>query len=161
MNIFLTLILIALVVTLFNISSQRKKAGRKPPHRAADAGKLHKEKSPAQSHAKIQGGESQRKAFLESYPVLKEVAETRDITFEAFEEQRIVKELLKELSSTSKDSEEWTAKMSVLRENVEHHVEEEEGEMFKKARKVLTNEEAEELGARMEAAKKKLSATAG
>ena len=93
--------------------------------------------------------------------MLKEVAETRDITFEAFEEQRIVKKLLKELSSTSKDSEEWTAKMSVLRENVEHHVEEKEGEMFKKARKVLTNEEAEELGARMEAAKKKLSATVG
>lgn len=94
------------------------------------------------------------------YPVLKEAAETRDITFEAFEEHRIVKELLKELNSTPKDSEEWTAKLTVLKENVEHHVEEEEGEMFKKARKVLTDEEAEELGTRMEAAKKKLSATA-
>jgi iron-sulfur cluster repair protein YtfE (RIC family) len=92
------------------------------------------------------------------YPVLKEVAGTRDVTFEAFEEHRVVKELLKELSSTSKGSEEWTAKMNVLRENVEHHVEEEEGEMFEKARRVLTNEEAEELGVRMEAAKKKLSA---
>jgi len=71
-----------------------------------------------------------------------------------------VKELLKELASTPKDTEEWTAKLTVLKENVEHHVEEEEGEMFKKARKVLTDEEAEELGSRMEAAKKKLSATA-
>jgi len=94
------------------------------------------------------------------YPVLKKAAETRDITFEAFEEHRVVKELLKELTSTPKDSEVWTAKLTVLKENVEHHVEEEEGEMFKKARKVLTDEEAEELGARMEAAKKKLSATA-
>ncbi|MEK6322277.1 MAG: hemerythrin domain-containing protein [Acidobacteriota bacterium] len=94
------------------------------------------------------------------YPVLKEAAETRDITFEAFEEHRVVKELLKELGSTPKDTEEWTAKLTVLQENVGHHVEEEEGEMFKKARKVLTNEEAEELGARMDAAKKKLSATA-
>lgn len=63
-------------------------------------------------------------------------------------------------STSPKDSEEWTAKLTVLKENVEHHVEEEEGEMFKKARKVLTNEQAEELGARMEAAKTKLSAAA-
>ena len=94
------------------------------------------------------------------YPVLKEAAETRDVTFEAFEEHRVVKELLKELSTTPKDSEEWTAKLTVLKENVEHHVEEEEGEMFKKARKVLTDKQAEEIGARMEAAKKKLSASA-
>jgi HD-like signal output (HDOD) protein len=75
-NIFLILILIALVVTLFNISSQRRKAGTKPPHHVADAGKRHKEKSPATSHAKTQGGEAQRKAFLESYPALKEVPYT-------------------------------------------------------------------------------------
>lgn len=94
------------------------------------------------------------------YPFLKEAAETRDITFEAFEEHHVIKELLKELSTSPKDSEEWTAKLTVLKENVEHHVEEEESEMFKKARKVLTNEQAEELGARMEAAKTKLSAAA-
>lgn len=94
------------------------------------------------------------------YPALKEAAETRDITFEAFEEHRIVKELLKELSTTPKDSEEWTAKLTVLKENVEHHVEEEEGEMFKKARKVLTDQQAEDLGARIEAAKTKLAASA-
>jgi hypothetical protein len=39
-------------------------------------------------------------------------------------------------------------------------VEEEEDEMFKKARKVLSDEQAEDLGAKMEAAKQKLSATA-
>lgn len=94
------------------------------------------------------------------YPALKQEAETRDITLEAYEEHNVVKELLKELGSTPKDSEEWTAKLTVLKENVEHHVEEEEGEMFKKARKVLTDEQAEELGAKMEAAKKKLAASA-
>jgi hemerythrin-like domain-containing protein len=41
----------------------------------------------------------------------------------------------------------------VLKENVEHHVEEEEGEMFPKARKVLSEEDAETLGTRMEKAK--------
>lgn len=75
-NIFLILVLIALVVILFNISSKRKKADGKPPHRAADAAKLHKEKSPAQSHPKIQEDESQSKVIVESYPALKEVPYT-------------------------------------------------------------------------------------
>ena len=94
------------------------------------------------------------------YPALEDSKETRDITLEAYEEHSLVKQLLSELEAAPKDTEEWTAKFTVLKENIEHHVEEEEGEMFKKARKVLTDEEAEELGSRMEAAKKKLSATA-
>lgn len=93
------------------------------------------------------------------YPVLEEHEETRDITLEGIEEHRIVKELLAELDAMAKDDEVWTAKMTVLKENVEHHVEEEEGEMFPKARKALTEEEIETLGTRMEAAKKKQKAT--
>ena len=73
---------------------------------------------------------------------------------EAFEEHRVVKRLLSELESMPKTDERWGAKLKVLQENVEHHVEEEEGEMFKSARKVLSQEQIEELGARMEAAKR-------
>ena len=87
------------------------------------------------------------------YPVLEKADESRDITLEAFEEHRLVKQLLNELAAEAKDDEKWTAKFTVLKENVEHHVEEEEGEMFKKARKVLSKEEIEELGTRMEKAK--------
>ena len=92
------------------------------------------------------------------YPALEKHEETRDITLEGIEEHRIVKELLAELDSMSKDDEVWTAKMAVLKENVEHHVEEEEGEMFSKARTALTEEEIESLGTRMEAAKRKQKA---
>jgi len=87
------------------------------------------------------------------YPALEEADETRDITLEAYEEHRLVKQLLSELESMSKDSEEWTAKFSVLKENVEHHVEEEEGELFPKAKKALSKEDQETLGTRMEKAK--------
>ncbi len=87
------------------------------------------------------------------YPTLKEAEETRDITLEAYEEHAIVKQLLAELEALPKDKEEWGAKLKVLQENVEHHVEEEEGEMFQGARKVLSKEQIEQLGARMEAAK--------
>jgi iron-sulfur cluster repair protein YtfE (RIC family) len=88
------------------------------------------------------------------YPVLKEAEETHDITLEAYEEHNVVKTLLAELEALPKDDETWEAKLTVLKENVEHHVEEEEGEMFKKARKVLSSEQIEALGARLEAAKK-------
>lgn len=87
------------------------------------------------------------------YPVLKEAQETEDITLEAYEEHNVVKQLLAELDELSKDDETWGAKLTVLKENVEHHVEEEEGEMFKKARKVLSQEQIEEIGTKLEAAK--------
>ncbi len=94
------------------------------------------------------------------YPVLEKAEESRDITLEAFEEHRLVKQLLGELEAEVKDDEKWTAKFTVLKEQIEHHVEEEEGEMFKKARRVLSKEEIEELGARMEKAKGEQKAAA-
>jgi len=96
------------------------------------------------------------------YPTLEEYEETRAISLEAYEEHAVVKQLLKELSSQPKDDEQWTAKFTVLKENIEHHVEEEEGEMFKKARKVLSEDEIEELGDRLQEAKRvQKSAMAG
>lgn len=87
------------------------------------------------------------------YPAIKEAEETREITLEAIEEHNVVKRLLSELESMPVSDERWTAKLTVLKENVEHHVEEEEEEMFKDAQKVLSNEQVNELGARMESAK--------
>jgi hemerythrin superfamily protein len=89
------------------------------------------------------------------YPALENADETRDITLEAFEEHRLVKQLLGELENMDKSDEQWTARFTVLKEQIEHHVEEEEGEMFPKARKVLGEEEAEALGTRLEEAKQK------
>ena len=94
------------------------------------------------------------------YPAIKDADETHEITLEAFEEHAVVKTLLSELDAEPKDTEEWKAKLTVLKENVEHHVEEEETEMFPKARKVLSEEQIEQLGARMEAAKQQQARTA-
>lgn len=87
------------------------------------------------------------------YPAIKDADETHEITLEAYEEHHVIKTLLQELESMPKDSEEWAAKLTVLKENVEHHVEEEEGDMFPKAKKVLGEDRIEELGTRMEASK--------
>lgn len=103
-------------------------------------------------HAKIE------EAIL--YPVLEKAEPTHDITLEALEEHRLVKQLLGELEKEPKDAEEWTAKFTVLKEQIEHHVEEEESDMFKKARKALSQEEIETLGARLEEAKGKQKAAA-
>jgi hemerythrin-like domain-containing protein len=93
------------------------------------------------------------------YPALEEVKKTHEITKEAFEEHHVIKQLLREMSETAEDSEEWTAKLKMLKENVEHHVDEEEGEMFTKARTALPQEEIDNLAAEMNAfLEEKLSA---
>jgi iron-sulfur cluster repair protein YtfE (RIC family) len=88
------------------------------------------------------------------YPALKESEETRDITMEGIQEHHVVKVLLRELDAMEVTSETWTAKLKVLKENVEHHVEEEEDDMFKKARNVLSTDQLEELGALIEEEKR-------
>ena len=90
------------------------------------------------------------------YPAIKQAAETRDIVLEGFEEHHVIKMLLNELDSMPVDTEQWTAKLKVLKENVEHHVEEEEGEMFPKAKDVLEEEQIDQLGTQMEEMKKEL-----
>jgi hypothetical protein len=92
------------------------------------------------------------------YPALDNTDEAREITLEAYEEHKVVKELLAELDGAPVD-EEWSAKLTVLKENVEHHVEEEEGELFSKARQALSQEEIDELGDEMESAKASAGST--
>src|SRR6185295_4061528 len=62
------------------------------------------------------------------YPALEKPEETHDLTLEAYEEHKVVKTLLAELAGARTANDEWQAKAKVLRENVEHHVEEEENE---------------------------------
>jgi|ERR1043166_880910 hemerythrin-like domain-containing protein len=87
------------------------------------------------------------------YPALEKPEETHDLTLEAYEEHSVVKTLLAELSEAKSATDEWQAQTKVLRENVEHHVDEEENELFDKADDALSDEEIELLGERMAAEK--------
>jgi len=87
------------------------------------------------------------------YPAVEKPEETHDLTLEAYEEHDVVKKLLSQLGRARRVSDEWEAQAKVLQENVEHHVEEEENELFGKTADVLSEEEIEELGQRMEAEK--------
>jgi hemerythrin-like domain-containing protein len=84
------------------------------------------------------------------YPELKRHPKAQDIVLEGFEEHHVVDLLMGELESLDVDDESWGAKAVVMKENIEHHIEEEEGEMFKAARSVFDKSELEDLGARME-----------
>ena len=92
------------------------------------------------------------------YPPLRTHKKTHDIVLEGYQEHHVADLILDELLELPTDSELWKPKMKVLQENIEHHIEEEEGEMFKKARKVLSEEELEALGTRMEALKQEAKA---
>ena len=92
------------------------------------------------------------------YPALKEFAKTKDIALEAYEEHHVVDVIMAELEATAVGDETWAAKLTVVKENLEHHIEEEEDEMFKQARQVMDAHELEGLGDRMVRRKEELSA---
>ncbi len=83
------------------------------------------------------------------YPALEELKTTHEIALEAFEEHHVAKMLLKELAAMPKDTEEWKAKLTVLEENIKHHVKEEEGDMFIKGRKALKEEQQQAMAEAM------------
>lgn len=96
------------------------------------------------------------------YPAFREAAEESDdkeMIFEALEEHRAAGELvLPDLLETEVASEKFGGRAKVLMDLVEHHAEEEEKEMFKRARKLLSREQLDELGAAMAARKQELIA---
>ena len=95
------------------------------------------------------------------YPRLQPYEDLKDMVLEALEEHKQVKTLIREIAALVQGSEKLDAKLTVMGENVEHHVEEEEDEMFPKVEKMMSADELEELGAQLKAAKKaRLSAVA-
>ena len=87
------------------------------------------------------------------YPALKEHPRAKDIVLEGIEEHNVVDNLLGELKALWPGHESWGAKATVMRENVEHHIEEEETDMFAKACRIFDPPELEALGMRMAARK--------
>ncbi|HEY7322868.1 MAG TPA: hemerythrin domain-containing protein [Candidatus Binatia bacterium] len=87
------------------------------------------------------------------YPALEQHEELADMVAEAREEHQQVKVLLEEIEEAGADNHDFGAKLQELMENVEHHVKEEEGEMFSKVREVFYEEELEQLGRQLESAK--------
>jgi hemerythrin superfamily protein len=87
------------------------------------------------------------------YPALETHEELKDMVAEALEEHQEVKVMLEELEELGSESHDFGSKLQELIESVEHHVEEEEGEMFPKVRQVFDQGQLEQLGQELESAK--------
>ncbi len=98
------------------------------------------------------------------YPTFKKAAEdtdAEDMFYEATEEHHVVDMVLPELKSTSPKAPEFGAKAKVLKELIEHHAQEEETQMFVKARRLLNDEQLRALGDEMQKRKETLQAEWG
>src|SRR5205823_10916831 len=93
------------------------------------------------------------------YPAFKDAVESQKdehLYYEALEEHHVVDLVLPEIKESAEGSEEFDAKAKVLKDLVEHHAEEEETQMFPKARKAMGMDELRELGMRLQERKQEL-----
>ena len=73
-----------------------------------------------------------------------------DLTLEAYEEHEIVKKELRDIDNLNINDEHWMPKMKVVKDMIEHHVEEEEEEYFPKSEELLGLDELNQLGQKYE-----------
>jgi hemerythrin superfamily protein len=84
------------------------------------------------------------------YPQLKTDDTTNEIVLEGYQEHHVMDLLIQEISALKPSAEEWDPKITVLQENTEHHIEEEEGELFPKVRKIWDTDKREQVGRKMQ-----------
>jgi hemerythrin superfamily protein len=90
------------------------------------------------------------------YPRVRELLpDLEDDILESYEEHHVADVLVMELASMKPSDERFDAKTTVLIENVEHHMDEEEGEWFPKVREALGRKQVQEIGAEMLQKRKK------
>ena len=82
----------------------------------------------------------------------------KDLTLEAYEEHDVIKSMLRKIAHTTPDDETFKAKMTVLKEVVKHHVEEEENTFFPEMEKQLGRDRLEELGMELQQSFERLDA---
>ena len=93
------------------------------------------------------------------YPTVRDGSEElRETVEEGIQEHHVVDVLMGELAALDAAEDEWAAKMTVVMENVEHHAEEEEKEMFPEVRSSFDSGTLESLAAKLEARKAELGA---
>lgn len=93
------------------------------------------------------------------YPAMEDFDETEELVDESYQEHDEVDQLLMEMSGTQPQSEEFQDLLAQLKESIEHHVGEEENELFPNAESLLGAETLEEMGNKAEQMKNESSMT--
>lgn len=91
------------------------------------------------------------------YPAVKKYTETRGLILEAYEEHAVVKTLLHDINALSAEDERWIAKVTVLQENVRHHIQEEEESLFPQVEQLIEKEELTLMGKKMQVIKERVT----
>lgn len=92
------------------------------------------------------------------YPSLREFEDTDDLIEEAESEHEEVEVMLEEIKALSPNAEDFMDRIAELKEAVQHHVQEEENEVFEVIRESFDNQELQALGLEFQEAKTKLAA---
>jgi hemerythrin superfamily protein len=92
------------------------------------------------------------------YPEMKKYEATRNLVGEALDEHGEVKQMLQQIGRLSAEDEQWSELINELKLAVQHHVREEEGQIFPAARKELDQTRIDELGQQIQQVKQKASA---
>lgn len=88
------------------------------------------------------------------YPQLKEDDKAGELVLESYQEHHVLDLLIEELNQLAPDAEAFEPKVTVLQENTEHHIEEEEKELFPMVRKMWDPKKREDVGRKMEELKR-------
>lgn len=97
------------------------------------------------------------------YKALQEEKKVRDLILEGFEEHHVVDVIVQDIQREKAGSDTWKAKFTVMSENLDHHIEEEEKKLFPAANKLVEKDRAIEMGQQYTQAAERLTpmATAG
>jgi hypothetical protein len=79
------------------------------------------------------------------YPRLEESDELKDLVVKGYEEHEEARTMLNDMVKIPVGENEWLARIGLLHTSVEHHIADEEGEIFIKAHKEIGPEESEEI----------------
>jgi hemerythrin-like domain-containing protein len=79
------------------------------------------------------------------YSELEKKEELLDLVNHAYEEHDEARSIMSELESMNEGEKDWSSKIKELKESIDHHVEEEESNVFKEARKAIDEKKAEEI----------------
>jgi len=92
------------------------------------------------------------------YPALRNHPRAKQLVLESYEEHDVVDRLIGQLTGLPVQHETWGPKAKVMQENLEHHIEEEEGPLFTNARQVFSRRELADLGQKMADRKRDIQA---
>jgi hemerythrin-like domain-containing protein len=100
----------------------------------------------------------EEEVFYPAFKAMTEKTDAEDLFYEAAEEHHVVDMVLPALKSANPRSHEFGAKAKVLKDLIEHHIREEEGQMFRKAQTLFSDEQLRELGDLMQKRKDSVEA---